>query len=396
MICPGFKLPPEQPLVPEAVTARIPACFDWASAVDAANLLHARVSRFLELNPFAPELFIRLRDETGTDFFDWIDHLVLRSADEKALREVGFETQTIETPNGETVLHHPRTNLPRIIISKDIKTSSVVALRVESVADFAAAHRLTGPVEGKPDSRYRKLCVQDKNGTRLEVVERNAYPGFVTSPIHAADLRKKNQVVQLWREMNRTLKGGESLAEANRLLDTTIDLSGRDLVAQFFFAEERRHWAAQNFAARTQKERQDALGLGWGNQDACAYRCAPEHFEIWLDFLARLGFQKRERFQDGKLNVQVLEQNKTGLVVLVDAGGSEESSLFQGLHYLAVRGILDLIGPQLDKQGVTAVELISNSASLRRAATLEETTGTHLEILERQGGYKGFGQKAAS
>ena len=61
--------------------------FDWPLAYDAEKLLRRRMESFLECNGLARQWAGRMRQETGTDFFEWIDHLVLDPADEKPLRE---------------------------------------------------------------------------------------------------------------------------------------------------------------------------------------------------------------------------------------------------------------------------------------------------------------------
>ena len=54
------------------------------------QFLRERIGLFLERNTFARQLADRMRDETGTDFFEWVDHLVLAPSEEKALRDAGF------------------------------------------------------------------------------------------------------------------------------------------------------------------------------------------------------------------------------------------------------------------------------------------------------------------
>src|ERR1700722_16910553 len=86
-----------------------PKSFDWPLAYDAEKFLSQRITAFLELNSFARQLAQRVRDETGTDFFEWVDHLVLSSDDEKTLRAAGFVPDLdADAPKGCTVLHHPR------------------------------------------------------------------------------------------------------------------------------------------------------------------------------------------------------------------------------------------------------------------------------------------------
>jgi hypothetical protein len=42
-----------------------------------------------------------------------------------------------------------------------------LAIRTESLADFMAAHGLTGEAEGEPFSPFRRLLVSVENGARF-------------------------------------------------------------------------------------------------------------------------------------------------------------------------------------------------------------------------------------
>src|ERR1051326_9630533 len=91
--------------------------FDWPLAYEAEQFLRARLDDFLAQNNCARQLAARMRDETGTDFFEWVDHLVLSPADSPALADAGLvEDETAETLGGETVLEHPRATLPRVFV----------------------------------------------------------------------------------------------------------------------------------------------------------------------------------------------------------------------------------------------------------------------------------------
>ena len=131
-----------------------------------------------------------MQAETGTDFFEWTDHLVLSSSEEKALQELGFVRDTgAEAPAGREVYEHLRATLPRVLLCHGQRQSpSLVALRPEFVADFMAANNLSGEPEGEPCSRYRRILVSEENGTRLEAVERRAYRGFLPAPLKPGEL----------------------------------------------------------------------------------------------------------------------------------------------------------------------------------------------------------------
>ena len=243
-----------------------PKTFDWPLAYEAENFLRERIAQFLTRNSFAQKLSERMRDETGTDFFEWVDHLVLNAADEKQLRELGFVPDKVETPGGELILHHPRATLPRVILDKNVQQNpAVVALKPEFIADFISAHSLTSKIDGDPLSQYRRAVVTDEKGSRLEVVERNSYRGFVPGVLDGKTAKNIVRARDLWRTRPRFCGTSETgVQAANAILNESIALVGRDLSCQFFFEEERRYWEGRNRAAQIQKRRQDRLGLGWG------------------------------------------------------------------------------------------------------------------------------------
>ena len=438
-----------------------PKQFDWPLAYDAEKFLHQKVAAFLEQNSFARQLADRMRQETGTDFFEWIDHLVLSPGDEKPLREVGFtRDEGAETPNGEIVLHHPRATLPRVILRAAQKQNpAVVALRPEHLADFVARHNLSGEIEGAPCSRYRRALVAEENGTRLEAVERQSYRGFVPAPLKPGQLEAILKVRELWKTRRRVFaQDAEGFKLANRLLDQSIPLVGRDLTCQIFFEEERARWESRNRAARIQKFRQDQLGLGWGNHDHHTFRSSREHFVDLIEFLLKLGFEKRERYYAGAeagWGAQISEQSVVGIVVFADVdlmpdetqidfssnrllpatklgtvglwvGLHGESFLDAGMHHLEARFDYQLLRDQLKQEGINTMNPFSNFEFLRQAFTEGErwvvhraraerllaaklitpeqfdkftgegAIGSHLENLQRHGGFKGFNQKSVS
>src|SRR5262245_9542862 len=119
--------------------------FDWPLANEAEALIRGLLADFLRHNSFAPELSIRMRDETGTDVFEWVDHVVIGPGQEAKLSTAGFlHDSNAETPNGEVVYENPQATLPRIVVRKGQRLSpSVVALKPEFVAEFIANHNLT-------------------------------------------------------------------------------------------------------------------------------------------------------------------------------------------------------------------------------------------------------------
>lgn len=366
----------------------------------------------------------------------------------------------IETPHGETVYSHPRTTLPRVLLPQGgTRLVLTLALRPEFVAEFMAANHLRAEPEGEPCSRFRRVLVSEENGTRLEAVERRAYRGFVPAPLSEGELRNITKARELWARRPRLLSSDkESIQAAKETLAQVLELVGTDLACQFFFEAERDYWGLRNRAGRIQKHRQDLLGLGWGNHDHHTFRCSREHFVELVEFLLKLGFHKRERYYAGAeagWGAQILEQPTTSIVVFADVdlmpdetqldfsthrlppasrlgtvglwvGLHGESFLEAGMHHLEARFDFDLLRDQLKDQGVATMKPFSDFPFLRQAFTegerwpvrheraeallskglisreqrdrflAEGALGSHLENLQRHGGFKGFNQKSVS
>lgn len=58
---------------------------------------------------------MRMRTETGTEFFEWTDHIVVSRDHGAALRAVGLVPVETDWPPGHTVLAHPHAMLPRVL-----------------------------------------------------------------------------------------------------------------------------------------------------------------------------------------------------------------------------------------------------------------------------------------
>jgi hypothetical protein len=200
--------------------------------------------------------------------------------------------------------------------------------------------------------------------------------------------------------------------------------------------------------------RQDALGLGWANHDHHTYRSSREYFAPMISIFEFMGFRCRERFYAGKeagWGAQVLEEPMTGVVIFADVDLSPEevvqdfsheplgprdtlgtvglwcrlhgeAFLQAGMHHLECQFDFNAAREGLKEVGVDSMKPFTDFAYLRQAFTkgevwpvaeeriaalLEEdlitpqqaenfrtkgAVGSHLEILERNDGYKGFNQ----
>lgn len=436
--------------------------FDWPVCHEAEHLLATCIEAFLLRNSFARRLADRMRDETGTDFFEWVDHLVLSPEHAKVLSSAGFVTERCDAPDGTSVWWHPRAMLPRVLLRADGGGSgvpSVLAVRPEFVADFLAAHDVEAAIEGGVGARYRRALVHEERRTRFEVVERHAFRGFVVREPAAAEVVATLQAQELWRTRRRDFASdAEGVKHALARLESILAIVDRDLACDLFFAEERRFWEQRNRAARIQKRRQEVLGLGWGNHDHHTFRCSRERFSALMEFLRRLGFERRERFYAGAeagWGAQICEQATAGIVVFADVDllpeetevdfASEplppapklgtvglwcalhgDSFLQAGMHHLEARFDFARLKTQLAEEGVETMKPFSDFDFLRQAFTVGErwpvrparlaglrkaeliteeqaevfgrdgALGSHLENLQRRGGFKGFNQKSVS
>jgi hypothetical protein len=181
-------------------------------------------------------------------------------------------------------------------------------------------------------------------------------------------------------------------------------------------------------------------------------------FADLIELLLRFGFQKRERYYAGAQagwGAQILEHFVTGITVFADVDlmpeetaidfsverlpaaprlstvglwcGLHGDSLLQaGMHHLEARFDFSLLRDELASAGVTTMKPFSDFAFLKQTFTEGErwqvdpkrvksllagnliteeqaaefvkngAVGSHLENLQRKGGFKGFNQKSVS
>ncbi len=416
--------------------------FDWPVCYDAENWVLEQLDAICKADEFTRTLRDRMRAQTGTLLIDWVDHLVAHPRNRSKLRELGYI-------DDEFSMVHPEAMLPRVIIEE---RNPLVAIKVDSITDFVAAHGLQySEVDGDPFSQLRTLFVTGS----LQVVERRGYRGFETGTHTGDSLKKVLRAFEVWKTRRRN---SDDYRFSLALLDTLVDRVGRDMACHIVFAEERAYWERRNRAGQVQKRRQDALGLGWANHDHHTFRCSRENFLNLMKALEKLGFERRERYYAGAQagwGAQILEQPVEGIVTFcdVDLEPDEteidfsrkplppskklgtiglwvalhgESFLQAGMHHLECRFDYALLRDQLAAEHVNTMKPFSDFPFLKQAFTEGErwpvtreraerllragliteaqfhefTTqgaiGSHLENLQRKGGFKGFNQKSVS
>ncbi len=432
--------------------------FNWATFPDVEAFLLGLVEDFSASHNRAGELAGSIEWGTSTKFLDWIDHMVLpeSSVDEGELAFMGFvEDGEAETMYGARCFrHHGSTLFPILLRQGDL---TELAIGVEDLDAFRDRHIKQAEVLGDPFAPYRWLGIAKERQRLLTVIERRGYGGFALEDAYDVDeyVVALNAFSDRLREFPSDAEGLEHTRE---LVEAQLEDLAVDRAADAWFRAEREFWQSTNTAAQAQRARQDALGLGWANHDHQAYRCSREHYRATVTILELLGLRRREAYYAGHQagwGAQVMENPAGPFVVFCDVdmapeekdvdfateglpprdelgsiglwvGLHGESMLQSGIHHLACRFVFERIVQDMDSRGHPSMEPFSTFPFLKQAFTVAEpwavdqgrakdlleqglisseqfegfgelgAIGSHLELIERSEGFKGFNQDSVS
>jgi hypothetical protein len=314
-------------------------------------------------------------------------------------------------------------------------------------------------VSGPAGGPFRQALLESENGADLWLVERHGHAGFAPvvateEQISAAAGRLES----FHRRQRRFTKVEDGFQYTAQLFAATAAELGVPWACDLFFQAERQYWQSRNRAGQVQFERQNRLGLGWANHDHHTYRSSRRAFQSLIEILEMMGFQCRERFYAGReagWGAQVIEQPECGVVIFADVDLSPDEVLCDfaheplserdalgtvglwcelhgeaffeaGMHHLECQFDFEAARSQLQSLGVESLAPFTNFPFLRQAFTRGETwpvdpqrierlaaagrisaeqaerfrregaIGSHLEVLERNDGYKGFNQTGIS
>ncbi len=429
--------------------------FHWETQPVAESLVAELVQHCLDRAPAAELLGDRLLLESGTRLFDWIDHLVVPDLPGLAERCKSAGFHHVPTPTTPGCYRHQAGLFPTIVLSP--QGLYAIYLKVESVVDAVWALHLHVPITGASGAPMRRarICQQDaemwvieRHGyTGFDIIDQPA-ERMVASQHHAeAFLLRPRQFAN----------PADGFTHALELIESAIRDLGMDQTCDRFFAAERAYWQQRNRAARVQFECQQRFGFGWANHDHHTYRSSRQYFTHMIRVFETLGFVCRERFYPGHnagWGAQVLEQPMTGIVIFADVDMSEaeiqrdfahepfpsepgrplgtvglwcalhgESFLQAGMHHLEATFAYTQAREQLAKLGINSMPPFTDFPHLRQCFTQGEqwqvdpvridyleqkklitptqaatfrtngAIGSHLEILERNQGFKGFNQQ---
>jgi len=427
----------------------IQAQFQFECQPEATRYIEEVVKSAVAQSTFLQQLEKELMEITSTKLFDWIDHIEVGLRN--GLAEMGFQQEGATRLS--RIFHHPKAQLPRVVVRDDTTPFIKIGINIDSCADFLMVRGLKRSIVGSPE--LRRAEVVRENGVSVSIIERRA--GWQMEPsntmIDTAWAKEK------WQTRRR--QGGDEedlLHEAMLIAEELVAKLGTGLAASIVCQVEREYWQTRNTAGQIQKARQDRLGMGWANHDHHTFRASRTHFHSTCRLFEILGFRCRERFYAGLeagWGAQVMEHPETRLVLFVDVDLSPEElsidfsreelvtreklgtiglwcalhgeSLLQaGMHHLEAQFVFEKLAHDLNESGVAMMPPFSNFPHLKQAFTQGEVwkvaknridmllqkgliteslaeqfltkgaIGSHLENLERHDGFKGFNQKAVS
>jgi hypothetical protein len=430
--------------------------FEWKRYPDGWKIENDLVNRFSSSVPQIRELKEELLSATSSRMIDWIDHILVPQnwVNDEDMISSGFRQEDVEIGGLDLVKYsnNDSTLFPVFTIDRELGR---LYLKVENIDNFASKWRSPENIEGPRWAPRRKFKVAEKNGLQLGAIERRGYNGY---EIPTGDEEEYSSIVSRFIKRDRNGDKEEAFEELRTIISDGVGSIGKDRTADAFFYSERRNWESMNAIGRKQLERQDLLGLGWGNDDHHTFRCSREDFAETISILESIGMEPRERFYAGEQagwGAQVLEQKTCNIAVFADVdltpdekdgdfahkgldtldslgtvglwtGLHGESILSAGLHHIAALVDFKHMLNESPSYEIENMSPFSSFPYLKQCFTTGEhwsiekgnieglhengyidgdqkerfssrgALGSHLEYIERNDGFKGFNQTAVS
>jgi hypothetical protein len=434
--------------------------FQWQPQPGAAALVNRLLSEYFAQHARLRDLSSQLLLQTGTRLTDWVDHLVLENDSIiREAAAVGYEPDRLNAAWRHAAGMFPPVVTPQRPMHGGLKAGVAIKvesvdhfLQSHGLADQVTPY-------GKTGEPLRFALVGAAGDVGFWIVERHGYDGFNLPTLTEQQLKAAVQHFDRFKSRQRKFaRSADGFAHTGQLIREAQGDIGVDWATERFFAAERVYWQGRNRAAKAQYERQQRLGLGWANHDHHTYRSSRECFSSLIATLELMGFECRERFYAGReagWGAQVLEQHRCGLCVFADVDLSPdevtqdfahqplvdrdelgtvglwcalhgEAFLEAGMHHLEAQFNFDAAREQLQQAGINSMKPFTDFPYLRQAFTAGEiwpvelsrierllaagkitaeqaekfrregALGSHLEVLQRDDGYKGFNQTGIS
>ena len=427
----------------------------WPSKPRASARLIGLLQNIVASNVYLSTLAAKL-EQIGVDICVITDHVILSPTtfSSLSLHEDFVCDTTILT---HTVYYCPDVNLPTVRVDSEI-TEPTIAIRVSSIEDFVKAHALTNiHIQGDPTSDLRFTGPVLPNVPAI-LIQRNAGRGYAVATIHPSSDHHLQNTFNAFTHRSRTGDDLADTRHALKVFNEAELYIGNPRAVELFFETERNYWMSRNSAGRWQKARQDELGIGWVNHDHHTYRSSRESFQGLTQFFLRMGFHQREQFYAGTeagWGALILDHPDSRVVIFADVDlshdevhthfGSTHLAPSQtlgtiglwcalhgsaiglaGLHHLEAEFLFDKVRNDYIEHGGKVMAPFTELSVLWQAFTAAElwdapkgrlarlvneglitdelaqhfstfgAPGSHLEILQRWNGFKGFNKTGIS
>ena len=427
----------------------------WPSKPRASNRLIGLIQTIVASNVYLSTLAAKI-EEIGIDICVITDHVILSPTTFSSLSlHEDFVCDTAILTH--TVYYCTDVTLPTVLVDSEI-TVPTIAIRVSSIEDFVKVHQLTHiRIHGEPESDFRFTGPMLPNVPAI-LIQRNAGRGYAITTIPPSLDHHLQNTLNAFTHRLRSGDDLADTRHAVKVFNEAELCIGNPRAVELFFETERNYWMSRNSAGRWQKARQDAVGLGWVNHDHHTYRSSRESFQGLIQLFLRMGFRRREQFYAGTeagWGALILDHPESRVVIFADVDlshdevhthfGSTHLAPTQnlgtiglwcalhssaiglaGLHHLEAEFISEKVrNDYIDHggkvmppftelpvlwQAFTAAELwtvpksrldrLVNEGLIAQELAQHFSTmgapGSHLEILQRWNGFKGFNKTGIS
>jgi len=433
--------------------------FQWQQHFECEEFFLDLLKEAKVQNPFIRNVEEMLYKHTSTRLLDWVDHISLGYSADLIEKIEGFGFELVLAKIDKRVFEHKGAQFPLLVVSDLSKGVDSVSLKVESICDFLASWRRSAKIYGTPYGRFRKALVNSQNEVSLFAVERRFGRDIEGVEEPLGYVEKYMEACEMWKVFPRSLSDSdEAMQIAIKRAEEMVALIGTGAAASLMLEQERNYWEKKNRAGQMQKLRQDRLGLGWANHDHHTFRSSRKYFLHLVRLFEIFGFHCRERFwagQEAGWGAQVMENSDVRAVLFLDVDLTDseiaidfahiplpeekslgtiglwcalhgDSILSAGMHHLEAQFEFSRLKEDLEKLSLAMMDPFSDFTYLKQAFTVAEmwkvdderlqsllqkkqitkeqaekfsregALGSHLENLQRRGGYKGFNQKNVS
>lgn len=427
--------------------------FEWTTHPGAEAFIEDLVANAMAQSPRLAELDRMLQLSTSTRLMNWLDYIGGPLSGD-ALEECGFVEGHLTRAG---IWRHPGAQLPAVVPGAryvvGLRVDDVVAFAHANGTSGIEGSSRSGFRRAVVSGDEEVVIAGVERRSWMRGIE----PQVFTDREMLASL-KAWQLWDERDRPNTYRNSAEVVAAVIPLAEQMVSLVGEDLAASYVLELERQYWQRRNTAGMLQFARQDRLGMGWGNNDHHTFRSSREAFKPLVQMFNTLGFLSRERFYAGDQagwGAQVLEHPGCGGVLFTDVDLTPEevgidfsdtelpasaqlgtvgmwcalhgeSILAPGMHHLEGQFEFEQLRDDLEHLGVRQMKPFSTFPHLQQAFTEAErwpvsderidalladgiidktqaaefrdrgAAGSHLENLQRRGGFKGFNQHSVS